>query len=142
MNCFFALLGTYPKMRHFCPMNILNKENERHAKCLWCGEELVGRPEKKFCSLACKNAWNNNRNSDNRLMRNRIMTAIMVNYRILERVLNANNSSIELRTAEDLGFRPSYITGYRRTYGRHDELSCFDIRYYQTATRLFNIRRI
>ena len=129
-------------MTHFCAMNILNKEKEKQAKCLWCGEKLVGRPEKKFCSQACKNAWNNSLNSDNRLMRNRVITAIMVNYRILERVLNANCSSIELRTAENFGFRPSYITGYRRTLGRHDELSCFDIKYYQTATRLCNIRRV
>ena len=128
-------------MMHFCAMNIFNKEKEKHAKCLWCGADLFGRPDKKFCSQACKNAWNNSANADNRLMRNRVVTAIMVNYRILERVLNANCTSIELKTAEDFGFRPAYITGYRRTYGRHDELSCFDIRYCQTSTRLFNIRR-
>ena len=119
-------------MAHFCAMS---------TKCLWCGADLYGRPDKKFCSQACKNAWNNSRNSDNRLLRNRIITALMVNYRILERVLNAENSSLELRTAEDFGFRPSYITGYRRTCGRHDEYSCFDIRYCQTPTRLVNIRR-
>ncbi len=40
-------------------------------KCLECGEPLMGKVDKKFCSDACRNAYNNKLNSDSTaLMRN------------------------------------------------------------------------
>ena len=40
-------------------------------QCLECGEKIVGRIDKKFCSDACRNAYNNNVNKDSKnLIRN------------------------------------------------------------------------
>ena len=32
--------------------------------CLECGEKIVGREDKKFCSDSCRNAYNNKINKD------------------------------------------------------------------------------
>ena len=51
--------------------------------CLECGERIVGREGKKFCSDSCRNAYNNKMNKDsNNLMRN-INNKLRKNYRIL-----------------------------------------------------------
>ncbi|WP_136669093.1 hypothetical protein [Flavobacterium sp. H122] len=51
--------------------------------CLECGEKIVGREDKKFCSDGCRNAYNNKMNKDStNLMRN-INNKLRKNYRIL-----------------------------------------------------------
>jgi hypothetical protein len=51
--------------------------------CLECGDKIMGREDKKFCSDACRNAFNNKINKDtNNLMRN-INNRLRKNYRIL-----------------------------------------------------------
>ena len=51
--------------------------------CLECGEKIIGRSDKKFCSDDCRNAYNNKLNKDStNLMRN-INNKLRKNYRIL-----------------------------------------------------------
>ena len=51
--------------------------------CLECGEKIVGRTDKKFCSDYCRNSWNNKMNKDsNNLVRN-VNNRLRKNYRIL-----------------------------------------------------------
>ena len=51
--------------------------------CLECGDKIIGREDKKFCSDGCRNAYNNKMNKDsNNLMRN-INNKLRKNYRIL-----------------------------------------------------------
>ena len=50
--------------------------------CLECGDKIIGREDKKFCSDGCRNAYNNKMNKDqNNLMRN-INNKLRKNYRI------------------------------------------------------------
>ncbi|MGH2666205.1 hypothetical protein [Flavobacterium sp.] len=52
-------------------------------ECLECGEKIIGREDKKFCSDGCRNAYNNKINKDStNLMRN-INNKLRKNYRIL-----------------------------------------------------------
>ena len=51
--------------------------------CLECGDKIVGREDKKFCSDGCRNAYNNKMNKDHtNLMRN-INNKLRKNYRVL-----------------------------------------------------------
>ena len=55
-----------------------------NSTCPECGDKLKGRADKKFCSDACRNAYNNKLNSDaNSLVRN-TNNALRKNRRILE----------------------------------------------------------
>ena len=52
--------------------------------CLTCGKPLKGRLDKKFCDDACRNAFNNQQNSDqNNFVRN-INNILRKNRRLLE----------------------------------------------------------
>lgn len=51
--------------------------------CLECGDKIIGREDKKFCSDGCRNAYNNKINKDStNLMRN-INNKLRKNYRVL-----------------------------------------------------------
>ena len=60
--------------------------------CLECGEKIIGREDKKFCSDGCRNSYNNKINKDsNNYMRN-INNKLRKNYRILS-ALNIDGKS-------------------------------------------------
>ena len=51
--------------------------------CLECGEKIVGREDKKFCSDGCRNAYNNKINKDNNNFMRNVNNKLRRNYRIL-----------------------------------------------------------
>jgi len=57
--------------------------------CLECGEKIVGREDKKFCSDGCRNAYNNKINKDSTNFMRNINNKLRKNYRILS-VLNVD----------------------------------------------------
>jgi predicted nucleic acid-binding Zn ribbon protein len=83
--------------------------------CLECGDKIVGREDKKFCSDACRNAYNNKMNKDqNNLMRN-INNKLRKNYRILCD-LNPENKTKTTRTKLlAKGFDFEFITSIYET---------------------------
>lgn len=138
--CFFTPLQVGKKLGIFAQMTLYIKENMR-CECLQCGKVSFGRPDKKFCSEVCKNAWHNARQQKSRQLRNRILTALNKNYRILEELISSGRLSAELMPLEERGFRPSFVTGYTRVRYGHDVFRCFDISYSLTGARLFRIRK-
>ncbi|GAA4762188.1 MULTISPECIES: hypothetical protein [Flavobacterium] len=83
--------------------------------CLECGEKLVGREDKKFCSDGCRNAYNNKMNKDStNLMRN-INNKLRKNYRIVSE-LNPDGKSKTSRTKLiSKGFDFEYFTSIYTT---------------------------
>lgn len=114
---------------------------ETEPSCLECGRELYGRSDKKFCSEECKNRYHNRRHQDSRRIRNRIITDLSSNYEILENLLKMKIKVVSLCDAEAMGFKPAIITGCTKEKG-HNEYRCFDIKYCQSPTRIFNIGRV
>ena len=51
--------------------------------CLECGEKIVGREDKKFCSDGCRNAYNNKINKDSTNYMRNINNKLRKYYRIL-----------------------------------------------------------
>ncbi|MBF0694028.1 MAG: DUF2116 family Zn-ribbon domain-containing protein [Flavobacterium sp.] len=51
--------------------------------CLECSEKIIGREDKKFCSDACRNAYNNKRNKDSNNLMRTTNNRLRRNYRIL-----------------------------------------------------------
>ena len=51
--------------------------------CLECGEKIVGREDKKFCSDGCRNAYNNKINKDSTNFMRNVNNKLRKNYRIL-----------------------------------------------------------
>ena len=62
----------------------MNQLVERN--CLECGGKIKGRSDKKFCSDACRNTYNNEQNKDvTNLIRN-TNNQLRKNYRILQKL--------------------------------------------------------
>ena len=117
----------------------LHKEEE--GTCLECGTAFLGRRDKQFCSLSCKNRYHNRVLMNKRQQRAKIMAALTGNYTVLEALLNEGKTGAGLDELSELGFDPCYVTEHRRGRFRHDEYACFDIWYYRTDTKIFIVRR-
>lgn len=117
-------------------------KKRKYDFCVFCGAPLTtGRRDRKFCSLVCKNGYNNEHYSEDQFtaVRNRTMRILSKNYSILCDAVQAHKTSIDVSDLVDAGFNPEYATSYKRTRGG-DEVRCFDIKYRQTNVKIFNIR--
>jgi predicted nucleic acid-binding Zn ribbon protein len=54
-----------------------------YKTCLECGDKIVGREDKKFCSDGCRNAYNNKINKDSTNFMRNVNNKLRKNYRIL-----------------------------------------------------------
>jgi len=116
-------------------------QNDDEGTCLECGGAFYGRKDKQFCSLGCKNRWHNRLVQERRRFRLGTLAALSRNYQILESLLKEHRTSAPLTELERAGFNPALVTGHRVGSCRHDDYSCFDISYYRSDTRIFNLRR-
>lgn len=116
-------------------------QEEGEGSCLECGSAFYGRKDKQFCSNGCKNAWHNRLMRERRKFRMEVVTVLSRNYEILEGLLKENRQSAGLAELSALGFDPGFVTGHRKGRYRHDEYDCFDISYYRSGTKIFNVRR-
>ena len=83
--------------------------------CLECGEKIVGREDKKFCSDGCSNAYNNKINKDsNNYMRN-INNKLRKNYRILLSLNTDGKSKTTRAKLLSLGFDFDFFTNILKT---------------------------
>ena len=83
--------------------------------CPECGEKIVGRIDKKFCSDACRNSYNNRVNKDSKNLIRNVNNRLRKNWRILE----ALNPEQKTRTSRakliEKGFDFNYFTSIYTT---------------------------
>ena len=78
--------------------------------CLECGDPILGRSDKKFCSDQCRNTFNNRMNSDaTNLVRN-INNALRKNRRILEFFNPEGKAKVHKDKLMEKGFSFKYLT--------------------------------
>ena len=65
--------------------------------CPECGEKIIGRTDKRFCSDYCRNAHHNKANKDSSQLIRNTNNLLRKNYRILEE-LNPNDKTSVSRT--------------------------------------------
>lgn len=83
--------------------------------CLECGEKIIGREDKKFCSDGCRNAYNNKMNKDsNNFMRN-INNKLRKNYRILTELNTDGKSKVSKTKLLSKGFDFDFFTNILKT---------------------------
>ncbi|QYS92033.1 hypothetical protein JJC04_05300 [Flavobacterium covae] len=84
-------------------------------QCLECDEKFVGREDKKFCSDACRNTYNNRMNKDcTNLMRN-INNKLRKNYRILTELNSESKTKTNRTKLISKGFDFEYFTSIYTT---------------------------
>ena len=112
--------------------------------CLTCGKTLQGRADKKFCTDYCRNAFNNQLNSnENRYMR-AINQHLRKNRRILEGILAPGQrlTKISKKYLLDTGFLFGYFT---HTYtNRNGKLfyCCYEYGYFRMEKEVILIVKL
>ena len=85
-------------------------------KCLECGDKILGRIDKKFCSDYCRNAYNNKLNKDSKNLVRNINNRLRKNYRILDSYpLTEGKTKTTKTRLMDKGFDFEYITNLYTT---------------------------
>ena len=114
---------------------------DERGECLKCGTPIYGRADKKFCSVKCKNSYHNDITYGQRKVRNKTITALSINYDILDKLMKNDIRTISIIRIRELGFDENYSTGHRLGRFRHNEEFCFDIVYCRSETKIYHIRR-
>lgn len=83
--------------------------------CLECGEKIVGRVDKKFCSDYCRNAHNNNLNKDSKNLIRNVNNQLRKNYRILEELNPDGKTKTSKSKLVSKGFNFDHITSIYTT---------------------------
>jgi len=105
--------------------------NTENKNCPECDDKIKGRADKKFCSDACRNAFNNKLNSDaNSTVRN-INNALRKNRRILVLFWKEDKDfvTISLSQLSKAGFDFNYITQYYLTKTGNQYYYIYDFGY-------------
>ncbi len=83
--------------------------------CLECSDKIVGREDKKFCSDACRNAYNNKINKDSNNFMRTINNRLRKNYRILSELNSEGKSKTTRHKLLSKGFDFEYFTNVLQT---------------------------
>ncbi len=87
----------------------------KDRSCLECGDRVVGRIDKKFCSDACRNAYNNKVNKDSKNLVRNINNRLRKNYRILESLNPKEKTKVPKTKLMAQGFDFNYFTSIYTT---------------------------
>ena len=117
-------------------------DEDDQVRCLECGEPIrYGRADKKFCSCGCKNMYHNRTRHEVDRLRANVMAKLKANYEVLVKMLWGDRSNAKIEELSAQGFDPAFFTVSRKE-GRHREFECYDIVYYMTEKKVFNVHRV
>lgn len=95
-------------------------------KCPECGDPIIGRQDKKFCSAQCRSAYNNRINKDpNNFVRN-INNILRKNRRILAELNPEGKAKVHRDKLMERGFKFSYFTNEYITKAGRVYRFCYD----------------
>ncbi len=95
-------------------------------KCLECGDEIVGRLDKKFCSDQCRSSYNNKLNSDATNFVRNVNNILRKNRRILEELNPDGKNKVHKDKLLERGFKFSYFTNEYVTKAGNAYRFCYD----------------
>jgi len=84
-------------------------------ECPECGDKIVGRIDKKFCSDACRNSYNNRVNKDSKNLIRNTNNRLRKNYRILEDLNPDQKTRTSRAKLIEKGFDFNYFTSIYTT---------------------------
>ncbi len=100
-------------------------------ECIECGEKLLGRVDKRFCSDACRNGYNNRLNSDTTAQMRNVNNILRKNRRILEDFARTGDGKarVGLKKLNAKGFNFELFTSIYRTKNGNEYHFCYEYGY-------------
>ncbi len=99
------------------------------AKCLNCGEEFVGRSDKKFCCDQCRNTYNNQIKRQHEMLIININKILRKNRKILKQFNPEGKTVIRKKHLVNLGFNFNYHTHTFTTKNGYTYRFCYEFGY-------------
>jgi predicted nucleic acid-binding Zn ribbon protein len=113
----------------------------KKTHCLECGDPIpYGRSDRKYCSESCKNRYHNRETRRWRGRYTQVINVLTRNHGILERLIHIGVESIPKSELAQMGYNFDFVTSCRRV-GRRVECRCFDIRFFDTDSRIMKLER-
>lgn len=104
-----------------------NKDELKAKTCPECGDRIIGRVDKKFCSDQCRNTYNNRLNSDSTSLIRNINNILRKNRRVLEELNTKDSKTIVSKdTLLQKGFNFSYNTHTYVTQKGYKYIFCYE----------------
>jgi predicted nucleic acid-binding Zn ribbon protein len=98
-------------------------------QCPECGEKIVGRSDKKFCSDECRNNFNNKQNSNVTNYIRNVNNLLRKNRRILEELAPDGKSKVHKNKLNEKGFDFKHITHLYKTQKGSTYFYCYEYGY-------------
>lgn len=98
----------------------------QRRKCIECGEDIIGRQDKRFCSDQCRSSHNNRLNSDVTNFIRNINNILRKNRRILAKLNPDGKAKIHKDKLLEAGFKFSYFTNEYVTKSGNVYHFCYD----------------
>jgi predicted nucleic acid-binding Zn ribbon protein len=105
--------------------------------CLECGDKLVGRADKKFCSDSCRIAYNNRLNSDETNYMRNVNAVLRKNRRILQALNPTGKTRVSRDKLLEKGFDFSYFTSQYKTREGSVYYYCYEQGYLELENNQF-----
>ena len=84
-------------------------------QCLECGEKIIGRIDKKFCTDYCRNSYNNKVNKESKNLIRNTNNRLRKNYKILSELNISGKTKVTRTKLFDKGFDFNYFTSIYKT---------------------------
>lgn len=105
--------------------------------CPVCGDEIIGRIDKKFCSDQCRNTFNNEKYSSNNAYVQKVNRVLKKNYSILQTLNQSGKTKVSRSKLLQEGFDFNYFTGIYETQKGGKYLLCYDQGYIALSDELY-----
>ena len=108
-------------------------------ECIECGDEFIGRADKKFCSDQCRSSYNNKLNSDRvNLVRN-INNTLRKNRRILAKLNPTGKTTVVKTQLLEKGFNFNCFTNIYQTKTGNTYYFCYDFGYLEFKPGIYTL---
>lgn len=112
-----------------------------YQHCLECGNPIsYGRSDRKYCSDRCRNRWHNREYRRWHRRYARVIEILEKNHSILTHLLHIGIASVPKSELAQMGYNFDFVTSCRKV-GHRMECRCFDLRYYETDSRIMRLDR-
>ncbi len=109
--------------------------------CPVCGDAIIGRIDKKFCSDQCRNEFNNKQNQDANSYIRRINYLLRKNRRILEELNPEGKSKVTRTKLLNKGFDFRYFTSIYQTRTGNTYYFCYEQGYLPINDNFYTLVR-
>ncbi|MFP4472192.1 MAG: DUF2116 family Zn-ribbon domain-containing protein [Bacteroidales bacterium] len=97
--------------------------------CPECGETIIGRADKKFCSDLCRNAWNNKQSRNKTNYMRKVNAILSKNRQILNDLVPHDKHTVHKDMLVKRGFNFEYCTNLYTTKTGKVYYFCYEMGY-------------